>query len=280
VLTVVALALVGSVVTLQSASARDMDPPGADQPRDGDEQGRGRGRGRESAPQRQEGRREAPQAPQMRQAPQAAPAARPEYRQRPGVAFGAPVRPDVRVPPPRSYGYRAPPPERVVPRLPPGYRQYSWSGSPYYHFGGNWYRPYGSSFLIVGAPFGLFVPYLPSYYSTIWVGGTRYYLADDTYYVYDPMRRGYIVTRSPYGGDLRDDDEYEAAPAAAATELFIYPTRGQSEQQQAEDRYQCHRWAVDQAHYDPTEAGYRAADRAEYDRALTACLTGRGYSVK
>jgi hypothetical protein len=56
--------------------------------------------------------------------------------------------------------------------------------------------------------------------------------------------------------------------------------RGQSERQQADDRYECHRWAVDQAHYDPTDTEYRADDRAQYDRALTACLTGRGYSVK
>lgn len=303
-LAVAALALATAALAPGAASAREMDPPGADQPQtpQGKEE-RGRGRGRESAPPRQDPRAEgrdprsspvfggAPPAAAVQAAPRERAEAREreerheraelrqEYRPRPGVTFGASRGPEVRVaPPPRAYGYRAPPPERIVPRLPPGYRQYYWSGSPYYSFGGHWYRPYGSSFLIVGAPLGLFVPYLPSYYSTVWIGGTRYYVADDTYYVYDPVRRGYIVTRSPYGGDDRDDD-YDAAPSAS-TELFIYPTRGQSEQQQAEDRYQCHRWAVDQSHYDPTESEYRAADRAEYDRALTACLTGRGYSVK
>lgn len=184
--------------------------------------------------------------------------------------------PDMRFAAPRRE-YRTPPPERIVPRLPPGYRQYYWGGSPYYHYSGHWYRPYGSSFMVVTAPFGMFVPYLPAYYSTVWVGGTRYYLADETYYVYDPMRRGYIVTRSPY--DDERDEEVREAPAAAQ-ELFVYPTRGQSESQQAEDRYQCHRWAADQSHYDPTESEYREAGRAEYDRAITACLTGRGYSVK
>jgi hypothetical protein len=202
-----------------------------------------------------------------------------------GVVYGPPrgtQGPNARIVPPsrNAYGYnRPPPPERIVPRLPPGYRQYNWGGSPYYHYSGRWYRPYGSSFVIVGAPFGLFVPYLPSYYTTFWFGDTRYYMADDTYYVYEPDRHGYVVTRSPYGDD-RDDQADEGGSAPADHELYVYPTRGQSERQQADDRYECHRWAVDQVHYDPTDAEYRAEDRAQYDRALTACLTGRGYSVK
>lgn len=199
-----------------------------------------------------------------------------------GAAFGpprGPQGPDARiVAPPRNMGFnRPPPPDRIVQRLPPGYRQYYWGGSPYYHFGSYWYRPYGASFAIVAAPFGLFVPYLPSYYTTFWFGGTRYYYADDTYYLYQPDQHGYVVTQSPYGDDRYADD---TAPAVADQQLYVYPTRGQSEQQQADDRYECHRWAVDQAHYDPTDSEYRAEPRAQYDRALAACLTGRGYSVK
>jgi hypothetical protein len=96
--------------------------------------------------------------------------------------------------------------------------------------------------------------------------------------MYEPQRRGYVVTRSPYGG--QDEDEDSGDESQAAPELYVYPTRGQSEKQQADDRYECHRWAADQAHYDPTDSEYRADDRQQYDRALTACLTGRGYSVK
>jgi len=207
-----------------------------------------------------------------------------EFRRPPGGVFAPPPRgPDLRAAPPlaaRGFDYR-PRPERIVPRVPPGYREYRWGGVPYYHYGDRWYRPYGSSFLIVGAPFGLFVPYLPAYYTTFWFGGTRYFMADETYYLYDPVRRGYIVTRSPYGGDRDlDDDEGDRDQVSSSAELYIYPMRGQSESQQAEDRYQCHRWAADQVHYDPTESEYRAAERAEYDRAMAACLTGRGYSVK
>lgn len=200
-----------------------------------------------------------------------------EFRRQPGAVFAPSPRPPAL--PARGFEYR-PRPDRIVPRVPPGYREYRWGGQPYYHYGARWYRPYGSSFLIVGAPFGLFVPYLPAYYTTFWYGGTRYFLADETYYLYDPVRRGYIVTRSPYGNDRDEDDEDGRDTVPSSAELFVYPMRGQSESQQAEDRYQCHRWAADQAHYDPTESEYRATERAEYDRAISACLTGRGYSVK
>jgi hypothetical protein len=169
------------------------------------------------------------------------------------------------------------PPRQVVPSLPYGYARHNWGGRPYYYQGGHWYRPYGSSFAIVAAPYGLFVPYLPGYYNSLWVGSTRYYYADDTYYTYEPARRGYVVSRSPYNDD-RDDEDYD--DNAGDEDLYIYPSRGQSEQQQADDRYECHRWAVEQTHYDPVDSGSDAGDRASYLRAMTACLTGRGYSVR
>jgi hypothetical protein len=69
-------------------------------------------------------------------------------------------------------------------------------------------------------------------------------------------------------------------------QVFIYPRQGQNEQQQAKDRYECHSWAVNQTHYDPTRppAGTPAAQmsqqRVDYQRAMGACLDGRGYTVK
>jgi len=162
---------------------------------------------------------------------------------------------------------------RVVERLPSGHRDYYWNGNRYYTYGGYWYRPYGSSFISVGIPFGLFVGTLPGIYSSFWIDGTRYFYADHTYYVYEPVRRGYVVTHSPYG----DDEEYD--DAGSGDDLYIYPARGQSEQQQAEDRYQCHRWAAKESDYDPLDDDYDADLRKDYDRAITACLTGRGYTV-
>jgi len=167
-------------------------------------------------------------------------------------------------------------PPRYVNTLPGGYRQYSWNGRPYYHYGGAWYQPYGSRYVVVGAPYGLFVSFLPSYYNSFWFGGTRYFYADDTYYMYDAARRGYVVTRSPYANE-RDDEE---SSGSVDDDLFIYPARGQSEQQQADDRYECHRWAAKETGYDPIDSDFNADQRAGYLRAMTACLTGRGYSVK
>ncbi len=166
---------------------------------------------------------------------------------------------------------------RVVQRLPPGYRNYNWNGRPYYTHGGRWYQPYGSSYISIGVPYGLFVSSLPGYSSSFYFGNSRYYYYDDTYYLYEPARRGYVVTRSPYNDDEEDDYYYDDALDA---EMYVYPSRGQSEQQQADDRYECHRWAVSETDYDPIDDEYDRELRAEYNRALTACLTGRGYSVR
>ncbi len=44
------------------------------------------------------------------------------------------------------------------------------------------------------------------------------------------------------------------APAAGAQDVFMYPARGQSQQQQDRDRYECHSWAVAQTGFDPARA--------------------------
>ena len=136
---------------------------------------------------------------------------------------------------------------------------------------------------------------------------------------------------------------------ALGGELYTYPNKGQSAEQQSRDRYDCHTWAVQQTGVDPTRAQasaptspppqggvFRGAARgaavgaiggaiagdagegaaigaatggviggmrqrgqarsqqqaqanqavqqqnayAAYDRALSACLSGRGYTVK
>lgn len=213
-------------------------------------------------------------------------------RPEPGNVYQRPVpgRPEpqaFRPEPPRpspGYNYNTRPtrpPDRVT-RLPPGYRPYYWGGSPYYQYGGYWYRPYGSSFILSSPPYGLYVQTLPPFYSTVFIGGTRYYFADDTYYSYDTGRRGYVVVQPPSGDRVLSTAQQQqpAAPAQRDQELYVYPQKGQSEQQQADDRYECHRWAVGQTQYDPIDANYNPDKRAQYDRALTACLTGKGYSVK
>jgi len=168
-----------------------------------------------------------------------------------------------------SYGHshRYVRPPRYVTTLPAGYRRHNWNGNPYYYHSGYWYRPNGASYVVAAAPYGLYVPYLSSY-SSLWFGSTRYYYSEGNYYNYEPARRGYVVARSPY---VESDNDAE--------DLYFYPAQGQGEQQQTDDRYECHRWAVDQAQYDPVDSTYDGERRSDYDRAITACMTGRGYSV-
>jgi len=69
--------------------------------------------------------------------------------------------------------------------------------------------------------------------------------------------------------------------------IFVYPRLGQSEALQAKDRDECHNWAVSQTNHDPTHPStldmteaQRNQVRADYQRAQSACLDGRGYTVK
>ena len=52
-------------------------------------------------------------------------------------------------------------------------------------------------------------------------------------------------------------------------------------QQQAQDHYECHTWAVGQSGFDPAMAQYAPPQQAvdAYRGALSACLGGRGYSI-
>ena len=149
----------------------------------------------------------------------------------------------------------------------------------FYFDSGIWYRPFGGRFIVTTPPFGLFVPLLPPFYSTIWVRSYPYFYADDVYYRWEPARRGYLVSEPP--------DEAEVSTRVVAEgELYMYPKNQQSDAQQATDRYQCHRWATTQTGFDPTQplGGVTASavdgKRSDYRRAMAACLEARGYSVK
>jgi len=120
---------------------------------------------------------------------------------------------------------------------------------------------------------------LPLYYQTIWVGGIPYYYANGTYYA--QTAGGYLIVDPPQGVVSQESPPLASAPSE--DRLFVYPRKDQGEKQQAEDRYQCHRWAVDQTGYDPTIVSGGAPSiqkRADYQRAMTACLDARGYTAK
>ncbi len=157
----------------------------------------------------------------------------------------------------------------------------------YYYSGGIWYAPRGPGFVVVGAPIGVFVPVLPAYYTTVWFGGVPYYYANDTYYQWVPEQNQYVVVAPP-GAESTAQTQPPGPPpqSAPGEDIFIYPKNGQSEQQQANDKYECYKWANQQSGFDPTQAGggvapeQNASAHAAYNRAMEACLEGRGYTVK
>jgi len=172
--------------------------------------------------------------------------------------------------PPRGY---------ILKTLPRNYRVIPYRGSNYYYYSGIWYRRAGVSFSVVFPPVGIVVPVLPPYYTTVWVGTTPYYYADGVYYVWRPTTSAYEVVEAPGDSDV-------VVEPAVSQELYVYPKEGQNAEQTAKDRYECYRWAVDQAGFDPTQPGGNVSEGqhegklGDYRRAVTACLEGRGYSVK
>jgi hypothetical protein len=133
-----------------------------------------------------------------------------------------------------------------------------------------------------GFGFGWFLPVLPALYATYYWGGIPYYYANDAYYTWNPDYNGYVATDPPAGADGAPDAGGQAPAAAPGGQTYNYPKNGQTEEQQSADRYQCHQWAVSQSGYDPTRtsAPTTGGQQFDYRRALTACLEGRGYSVK
>lgn len=113
---------------------------------------------------------------------------------------------------------------------------------------------------------------LPAGARGVWVGATLYFLAAGTYYLWEDSQQQYLPVQAPAPATLM----------AAAVDVIAYPTKGQSEDQQAQDRYECHRWANQQSGAEANSAAppVTASNADTYRRALSACFTGRGYSVQ
>jgi hypothetical protein len=93
------------------------------------------------------------------------------------------------------------------------------------------------------------VTVLPPYYSTVWFAGIPYYYANDVYYTWNPAQNGYAVVDPPANA------QESSPPAGQQQDLIVYPKNGQTSEQQAADRYECHNWARSQTGFDPTQAG-------------------------
>jgi hypothetical protein len=167
-----------------------------------------------------------------------------------------------------------------------------YGGRRFYFSTGIWYRPYGSGFVVAAPPFGVVIPVLPPYYTQVWVGGSPYYYSNNVYYAQRP--EGYVVVEPPRGtvvvappppangvtelGPAGVAPPTAVAPVTGATvaqgnagSIFVYPRQGQSIEQQRKDRADCDAWAASQA---------SPANAPDYQRALSACMDGRGYTVK
>jgi hypothetical protein len=127
-------------------------------------------------------------------------------------------------------------------------------------------------------------------YATYYWAGVPYYYANNVYYTWNPGYSGYVVTDPPPAEAASDsssapaDGTYDSAEPGSApagsNDVYAYPKNGQSDEQQATDRYECHKWAVAQSGFDPTRGSNTSGNAGDYGRAMAACLDGRGYSSK
>ena len=168
-------------------------------------------------------------------------------------------------------------PGQTIDGFPDRYWKVPYRGQDYFYSGGYWYRPHGGSYIVVAPPYGVRVEYLPSYAREVWLGGALFFLVADTYYQYLADSQEYVVVNPPVGVP----SPVPVAPANGGYDVVAYPMYGQGQEQQEQDRYQCHRWAVSQSGFDPATATYAPAATvlSHYQRALGACFSGRGYSI-
>lgn len=166
--------------------------------------------------------------------------------------------------PPRGYAVTA------VPRGSLGVR---FGASRFWFDSGVWYQPVGGRFVVTLPPIGIVLPILPNAFVTLSVGGAPYFYANGVYYASAPGR-GFVVVAPPPGAELAAPAPV-AAPAAETVPLpepIVYPRQGQSPAQTETDSRACNRWATTQRN--------AMADAQVFQRAVAACMDGRGYTLR
>lgn len=155
-------------------------------------------------------------------------------------------------------------------------RMVVWGGVNYRYLDSVWYAPGPRGYVVVRPPFGAVIVDRPAFFSLVTIGAIAYLYANGVYYR-EHTGGGYEVVPPPVEGLVT------AAPPAKS---YVYPRMNQGASQQATDEYECHKWAVSQTGFDPTTAasgqtaGAAPALRDSYQRASSACLEGRGYTVR
>lgn len=162
-----------------------------------------------------------------------------------------------------------PAPGYVAPHVPYGSVVVGTGPGRYWFHGGVWYRPYGGGYRVVQPSVGIVIPLLPPAYVTLTLGGLPYYYANGVYY--RPVPEGYVVTTPPPEAATAQVMPAPPPPAPRA-EPIIYPRNGQSPEQLENDRRDCNRWATSQPN--------AQADASVFNRAVEACMDGRGYTMK
>lgn len=130
----------------------------------------------------------------------------------------------------------------------------------------------------VGVPVvGGRVAVLPS--AGVWVGhGPRRYWYSGGYW-YRPWGPSFVIVAPPAGYAVpvvpAEPAKVEPPPVnvpATKPDPVIYPRNGQDAQQTEADRQECNRWATTQPQ--------AVADASVFQRAVEACMDGRGYTMK
>ena len=88
------------------------------------------------------------------------------------------------------YGYR-------WTRLPSSFVRISFGGLGFFYSDGIFYRPFESGYVVAPAPIGAVVRSLPGTAVSVVFGGRNYYVAYDTYYLWDGPRGGYQIVANP-----------------------------------------------------------------------------------
>jgi hypothetical protein len=159
-----------------------------------------------------------------------------------------------------------------------------------------------------GLGLGLYLPVLPWYYTTFWWDGVPYYYVENDYYLWDPGADEYEQVQPPpqvaeqaQNGQQAQNSQLPEAPP----QLYAYPKKGQTAQQQATDKRECSSWASAQTGLNPAPDATATAQLApgnakpdqggaaasanthataqqwqNYLRAEGACLEARGYTVE
>jgi hypothetical protein len=165
----------------------------------------------------------------------------------------------------------------ILHSLPLGFIRLLVDSDDYYYHSGVFYQPSGQRYVVVNLTVGSVLHTLPSGYSKRWVNGQLHYVLGDAY-----LRRhtsGYVVVTNPYVQPVIAAPVVIAPPVRTG-ELYIYPRLGQDQAQQDRDRYECHRWGVEQTGFDPSINTANYSRSAAYKRAKTACLEARNYTVR